>query len=67
MDADSPPQGVKIARRNTAKCIAVSQTLTSTAERLSLLDMAQAWIDLAIQAEKNEKLAALVYETPDRG
>lgn len=52
-------------REYAANCIAVSQTLTSAAERLNLLDMAQAWITLAIQAEKNGRLT-LVYETPDR-
>lgn len=41
-------------REYAADCIAVAQTLTSAAERLSPVDMAQAWIALAIQAEKNE-------------
>jgi hypothetical protein len=51
-------------REYAANCIAVAQRMTSVAERLSLLDMAQAWITLAKQAEKNPRLA-VVYETPD--
>ncbi len=51
-------------REYAAQCVAVAQSLDHAREKLALLDMAQAWIALARQAEKNEKLA-VVYETPE--
>lgn len=51
-------------REYAAKCIAVANERASAAEKLSMLDMAQAWIDLADQALKNERLQT-VYETPE--
>lgn len=51
-------------REFATKCIVVARGLQATNEKLALLDMAQAWIDLAAQAEKNERLA-VVYETPE--
>lgn len=50
-------------RAFAAKCVTVAQGLQDTSEKLALIDMAQAWIALADQAERNEKLA-VVYETP---
>jgi hypothetical protein len=38
--------------------------LDDAAEKLSLIDMAHAWITLADQAEKNARLA-VIYETPE--
>jgi hypothetical protein len=60
----SPAELAARYREYAAKCLTVSHTLTGATERLALLDMAQAWIALAKQAEKNERLA-VVYETPD--
>ena len=59
----SPAELAARYREYAAKCVAVAQNLEQAAEKLALLDMAQAWINLAILAEKNERLA-VVYETP---
>jgi hypothetical protein len=60
----SPAELAARYREFAAQCVAVAQNLEQAAEKLALLDMAQAWINLATLAEKNERLAA-VYETPD--
>lgn len=44
-------------RQFAAKCVAVARGMTSQSEKLSMLDMAQAWLILADQALKNEGLA----------
>jgi hypothetical protein len=49
-------------REYAAKCIAVAQGLQGEAEKLALLDMAQAWRALADQALRNESLQT-AYET----
>jgi hypothetical protein len=59
----TPAELAVLYRDYAAKCLLASQTQTTTAERMALLDMAQAWIALAKQAEKNESLA-VIYETP---
>jgi len=51
-------------REYAAKCVAVAQNLQDTAEKVSMLDMAQAWIKLAELALRNERLP-VVYETPE--
>ena len=51
-------------REYAAKCTAVAQGLQGAAEKLALLDMAQAWLVLAEQALRNERLQA-VCETPE--
>jgi len=51
-------------REYAAKCIAVAQGLQGEAEKLSLLDMAQAWLALADLALRNGHLQP-VYETPE--
>jgi hypothetical protein len=50
-------------RDYAAKCLLLAQKQENATEKLALLDMAQAWIALVEQAEKNEKFF-LVYETP---
>ena len=50
--------------RRHGKCVAVAHSLISPVEKLALIDMAQAWIELAKQAEKNERVL-LVCETPE--
>jgi hypothetical protein len=50
-------------RLHAADCIRLAQSIAEAAGKLSLLDMAQAWIVLAKQAEKNGQ-TVLVYETP---
>jgi hypothetical protein len=53
-------------REYATTCVAMAQSLESADEKLVLLDMAQAWIALAKQAEKNEGMV-LIYETPVTG
>ena len=43
-------------RAYAANCVRIAHELTEPVERLVLLDMAQAWIALTGQAEKNEVL-----------
>ncbi|MFL4980860.1 MAG: hypothetical protein ACJ8FU_15455 [Xanthobacteraceae bacterium] len=50
-------------RRKAAQCILVAEETTDAANRLVLMEMAQAWVRLAEQAEKN-LLTDVVYETP---
>ena len=52
-------------KRFAAQCVLVAEQTNSPAVRLSLLEMAQVWIELADLAEKN-RLTDLVYETPDK-
>ena len=60
----SPGDVVAFYRLYAARCIRIAQDLELDG-KLILLDMAQAWLRLAEQAEKNSE-TALVYETPDR-
>jgi hypothetical protein len=51
-------------RLYAARCIEVSRHILDTDSRAAMLSMAQAWIALADQADKNSE-TALVYETPE--
>jgi putative NADH-flavin reductase len=51
------------SREYAAKCVAMAQERDGT-DKLSMLDMAQAWLDLAEQALRNERFQ-VVYETPE--
>lgn len=50
-------------RLHAADCIKLAQSIAEAAGKLSLLDMAQAWIALAEQAVKNGETVP-VDETP---
>ena len=43
-------------RRNAAECLEMSGIVKDPESRASLMTMAQAWVRLAEQAEKNEAL-----------
>ncbi len=58
-----PAEHAELYRTHAAQCIKLAQSIGELAGKLSLLDMAQAWIALAEQAEKNGE-TVLVYETP---
>jgi hypothetical protein len=60
----SPAEFAARYRECAAKCFMIARTFDDVPEKLSLLDMAQAWMALAEQAEKNEYLFT-VYETPE--
>ena len=49
-------------RRNAAECLEMSGIVKDPESKASLMTMAQAWVRLAEQAEKNEALQNL----PDR-
>jgi hypothetical protein len=44
----------------------LAQGTHDTANKLSLLDLARAWLAIAEQGEKNRNSPTLVYETPPR-
>jgi hypothetical protein len=52
-------------RRNAASCLHLVDKTDDPAEKMYLLDMAQAWHNLADQASRNSRVD-LVYETPPR-
>ena len=52
-------------RSRAQHCLDIAKDMESVAKKMTLLDMAQAWMLLADQAERNGA-ADLVYETPLR-
>lgn len=53
-------------RDYAGKCVLLAQSQEHAREKLALIDMAQAWIALAEQTEKDESLS-VVHETPESG
>jgi hypothetical protein len=51
-------------REYAAKCFLIAQRQEDASEKLALFDMAQSWMALAEQAEKNDGLV-VVCETPE--
>jgi hypothetical protein len=64
-DGMHPDELVATYQLHAANCIEIAQRTTDPKSRLSLLAMAQSWLNLAEQAVKNSE-TTLVYETPDR-
>lgn len=52
-------------RERAAECLRLANETTNPHHRATLLEMAQAWLRLLDQAEKNAQ-ADLTYETPPR-
>jgi hypothetical protein len=52
-------------RGRAAECLRLANETANPTHRASLLEMAQAWLRLIDQAEKN-RLSDLTYETPQR-
>ena len=50
-------------RQRARQCFQIAETTTDSRHKLWLIDMAQYWLALANQAEKN-LTTNLVYETP---
>jgi hypothetical protein len=46
------------------ECLKIAESLATAKDRAGLIAMAQAWLHLAHQAEKNSE-TVLVYETPE--
>src|SRR5262245_459997 len=61
--------GIALTKENyrdrAAECLRLANEATNPRHRASLLEMAQAWMRLSDQAERNS-LADLSYETPPR-
>jgi hypothetical protein len=53
-----------VYRLYAVDCVDMAQMTQDTERRAKLLTMAQAWLVLADQAEKNSTAPTLVYETP---
>jgi len=51
--------------RHAAECLLLAGQATDRRNKTTLIEMANAWLRLAEQAEKNSR-ADLVYETPVR-
>jgi hypothetical protein len=52
-------------RERAAECVRLASETTNLQHRAALLEMAQSWLRLLDQAEKNAQ-ADLTYETPAR-
>jgi hypothetical protein len=52
-------------RKHAANCIQLARQTADQQAKLALIGMAQVWLNLADQADKNGR-ADLVYETPAR-
>jgi hypothetical protein len=50
-------------RKRASECVRIARESTNPLHRISLLEMAQAWMLLQDQAERNSQ-ADLTYETP---
>jgi hypothetical protein len=50
-------------RRHAVECLRIAEGVPDAANRMLLIDMAQSWLLLAQQSEKN-LTTDLVYETP---
>jgi hypothetical protein len=50
-------------QQRAAQCVQLAHTATDSEAKLTLLDMARAWLALVDQAMKNSE-TVLVYETP---
>lgn len=59
-----PAQLAAHFRGYAAQCLVVAQHQHRAGDRLTLINMAQAWVALADQTEKNASLFAM-YEIPD--
>jgi hypothetical protein len=58
--------GAKFYRLHAAQCVEISRKAPDSETKLSLLNMAHAWMVLAEQADRNSDAPTLVYETPEQ-
>jgi len=59
----APPATKDAYHRHAAQCLRLAERVNDASHRVELLEMAQAWLHLAEQAERNSKLD-VVYEPP---
>jgi hypothetical protein len=60
----TPAQLAARYRGYAAQCLIVAQRQDNAADKMALIAMAQAWLNLAEQIEKDEAVF-VVYEAPD--
>jgi hypothetical protein len=53
-------------RRHAAQCVELARKAPDPKTRLALLEIAQAWMALAKQADRSGHAPALIYETPEQ-
>jgi hypothetical protein len=53
-------------RAHAAECVRLAQQTADPQSKISLLDMARAWLALVTQGEKNNDAPTLVYQTPEQ-
>jgi len=53
-------------RRYAAQCVELARKTPDPKTRLALLDIAQAWLALVEQADKNGNAPTLIYERPEQ-
>lgn len=58
--------GVDLYRTYGTQCLELARKAPDLETRLALLNMAQAWVVLAEQADKNSHAPTFVYETPEQ-
>jgi hypothetical protein len=51
-------------RLYAARCIEIARQVTDSSSKATLIAMAQMWLGLAEQAEKNAHIPTILYETP---
>ena len=59
----APPAQKEAYQRHAAECLRLAEHAIDAVRRAELIEMAQGWLHLAEQAEKNSKLD-VVYEPP---
>ena len=57
-----PDDAVDAYKKHAANCIRIAQETNDTASKLSLLDMARAWLALAKQGERNRDIETVVVQ-----
>jgi hypothetical protein len=62
--AQMPQNSAEVYRVRAKSCTQLAHNATDADSKMLLLDMAQAWLALAEQADKNSA-TTLVYETPE--
>jgi hypothetical protein len=60
-----PSDASEFYRLYAVQCVELARQLTDSASKATLLTMAQQWIVLADQADRNSKASTIVYETPE--
>jgi hypothetical protein len=52
-------------RLYAGRCVEIARRVTDSDSKATLLSMAQLWLGLADQADKNTQAPMIIYETPE--